>query len=209
MEKQSYEVMVNRIKDRMFHLGLNARTLAQQAKVGKSFIYDVLRGKSTNPTSGKLIAIADVLGVSLSYLIGNSDSSVDSSELLKISIINDSVDSGNIAPLDSGVYMLKSNALYSGNFANISLCRMFGDDMYPTIEDREVVFFDSSQDSIAASGVFVISDQHRTTIRRIECNIVDSSKIRIIPDNEKYSYSECSISDIKILGRVIMKVSLL
>ncbi|KAI8088923.1 uncharacterized protein BX664DRAFT_385502 [Halteromyces radiatus] len=58
-----------KIKKLMIRKGMNARMLASQADVGRSFVYDVLNGKAVNPSSKKLQAITNVLDVSLSYLI--------------------------------------------------------------------------------------------------------------------------------------------
>lgn len=53
----------------MSERGVNARELAMRAGVGSSFVYDILKGKSLNPTTKKLAAIAEVLGVPLTQFV--------------------------------------------------------------------------------------------------------------------------------------------
>ena len=48
---------------------INSRELAKRAEVKPSFIYDILSGKSTNPSSVKLSQVARALAVTLSDLV--------------------------------------------------------------------------------------------------------------------------------------------
>jgi len=63
--------------DRLQHLldasGLSARALSKQAKLGETYVSDVLAGKNLNPSIPALQAIAKVLNVSLAYLQGEND----------------------------------------------------------------------------------------------------------------------------------------
>ena len=56
-KKESYEMnqaLIERLRIAMERAQVNARELAETAEVGRSFVYDVLSGKSLNPTTHKL-----------------------------------------------------------------------------------------------------------------------------------------------------------
>lgn len=50
--------------------GLSIRALNEKAQLGTNAIY---KWKTQNPSTDKLQAVADVLGVSVDYLLGNTD----------------------------------------------------------------------------------------------------------------------------------------
>jgi len=60
--------LITRLKEEMQKNNVNALELAEKAGVGATFVYDILKGKSKNPTSKKLLSIAEALNVSLSYI---------------------------------------------------------------------------------------------------------------------------------------------
>ncbi len=63
------------IRSRMRDLGLGVRELAKQSFVGTSFVYDILSGKSKNPTMQKLSSVSKVLSIPVSELIDSEGSS--------------------------------------------------------------------------------------------------------------------------------------
>ena len=60
----------SRLKQEMRKQGLTSTELARRSEVKTSFIYDVISGKSANPSTIKLARVADSLGVNLAYLAG-------------------------------------------------------------------------------------------------------------------------------------------
>ena len=79
---QVSSALAKRLKIEMDRKDLNARELAELAGLGSSLAYDILSGKSTNPTTKKLSAVAKVLGVSVLYLMHGEESSNESGALL-------------------------------------------------------------------------------------------------------------------------------
>lgn len=66
----------------MLERGINARKLAIEANLGASFVYDLLSGKSVNPTFSRIKSIAAVLNVSPSYIL--SDDNIQNADLITI-----------------------------------------------------------------------------------------------------------------------------
>ena len=63
------QVIIHNLKNFMQMRAVNSRELAKRAQVRPSFIYDILSGKSANPSSVKLSKVAQALSVTLSDLV--------------------------------------------------------------------------------------------------------------------------------------------
>src|SRR3954463_9843442 len=71
MKRQSANPIGQRLKLEMKRRGITSAELAKRADVKTSFIYDIISGKSANPSTVKLARVAQGLGVSLSSLVGS------------------------------------------------------------------------------------------------------------------------------------------
>jgi transcriptional regulator with XRE-family HTH domain len=71
MEETS--VLITKLKAKMFEKRISPGVLASLAGVGKSFVYDVLSGKSKYPTLIRLEKIAKVLDIPLYELVGGDE----------------------------------------------------------------------------------------------------------------------------------------
>lgn len=63
-------MLFDRIKETGKKLNLNVKEIAIKAGIGENAIY---RWKTSQPSADKLQAVADVLHVSVDYLLGNTD----------------------------------------------------------------------------------------------------------------------------------------
>ncbi|ABD43247.1 ECH_1013 family putative transcriptional regulator [Anaplasma phagocytophilum] len=196
-------IVASRIRSQMDKIGVNARELAEKASVGKSFVYDILSGKSSNPTSKKLMAIAEVLQVPLAYLVGSDDGlcEVASGGISPISYLEDEGVDGSIK---YEKFYVPANTKLPFHTEHLRFYDVKGDSMSPTLFGQDIVLVDISDKVAHPAGVFAIKDSIGILIRRLEY-IRDSSKIvlHVVCDNKKYSSYECAVEDIEILGRVI------
>ena len=55
------ETLADRMRARMKELHMKALHVAEAAGVGRSFVYDILRGRSADPSGEKLSRVAAVL----------------------------------------------------------------------------------------------------------------------------------------------------
>ncbi|WP_038559489.1 XRE family transcriptional regulator [Neorickettsia helminthoeca] len=196
---QITNMMAYKIRKRMEELGINARELAEKAGVGKSFVYDILNGKSKNPTSKKLDSISRELGISISYLINASP---------------DSIDYENYAPVHSLENRHNVNILLNRMFCEewigeeykLYSCNMYDDSMAPSIMPNETLIIrEFDQNSKIKSGIFLLRDDFNSIVRSVE-HIFGTKDIKIIPDNEKYSTYIKHFDEIEIIGRVIFTI---
>jgi len=80
----------------MDELGLNALQTAKAAKLGDSFVRDILRGKTKSPSSENLDKLANALQVSTDYLKGKDDTVQETLELpiVGLSVVSE-INAGN------------------------------------------------------------------------------------------------------------------
>ncbi|QHD65228.1 helix-turn-helix domain-containing protein [Neorickettsia findlayensis] len=193
---QITNVMAYKIRKRMGEIGINARELAERAGVGKSFVYDILNGKSKNPTSKKLNSISRELGISISYLINVSPDSIDYENYLPVHSLDNHL----------GVSFLLNRAFCEENISEaceLYSCTMYDDSMLPSIMPNETLIIKKFvQGDRMKSGVFLIRDKFNSIVRSVE-HIFGSQDVKITPDNEKYSTYIKHFDEIDIIGKVI------
>lgn len=192
------EIMIKRIKQKMAEKGINARQLAKLSGVGDSFVYDILNGKSKNPTSSKLNLISRELGVSIAYLMNMETDDLSYNKYLPVyNFENEREPRILFSKAFCVEKFISSKSLY--------VYRMTDDSMAFTICHNDILIVDKLQNNISHSGLFVIRDSITTTVRRLE-HIIGSTKLRIMPDNDKYNVFINELKDIEILGKVVLIV---
>ena len=197
-------LMINRIKQRMNEVGINAKQLAEKAEVGKSFVYDILNGKSKNPTSNKLSSISKHLGIPISYLINvDENNDIDLQRYIPIHPLQEEGDENNSDTEQHPSMLLISSLLKQNtNHSSFYSFTITDDSMVPTFNNGDIVILSISTKKQKPSGFFLIKDDFSTTIRRIE-HIIGSIKLRIVADNEKYATYQQEIDNIQLIGKVI------
>ena len=61
--------MADRLKARSRQLGMTAGRVAEIADINRSFVYDIMRGRSENPNLEKLDQLATALNVERNWLL--------------------------------------------------------------------------------------------------------------------------------------------
>ncbi len=214
MEKSNINrPLVARIRAQMLRKGLNPKTLAERANVGRSFVYDIINGKSTNPTSSKLTAIAEQLGVSVQYLLTGvhpilGPKQREWSDLVEIpSIAVEGGQGGNvIVTVDSEKkpYFFRNDWIRNNLKSRAEDLRSFFvhcDSMAPTLQEGDVILVNISIRTPNPPGVFVMFDGMGLSTKRLE--MISMEKVRVLSDNQRYSQYERNISEINIIGRVV------
>lgn len=208
-----------RLKLEMKKRGLTSTELARRSDVLTSFIYDVISGKSKNPSTIRLSRIAESLGVSLTYLVRGEEYSqnnpVQNSEnkdfiyiprITPDEYVNDDKKISSYTN-ENDTYQFSREWIRSHLNTNISNLRIFtinGDSMEPTLLHQDTVILDVSKKKPSPPSIFIIFDGIGLTAKRLEYfSENQSQRIRIISDNQLYSTYECSISEVSVIGRVV------
>lgn len=214
-----------KLKEEMTKSGISAAELARRSSVLTSFIYDILNGKSSNPSIIKLAHVAEALGVSLTYLVHSElekspannkkrSSDIDSDESIYISIPHIKLSSSKNTK--KGIISFKEeddpyrfNARwildrFDGKTNSLRILTINGDSMEPAICNNDIVMIDISQKSPSPPGIFIIFDGFGLSAKRLEYVFENEpERIRIISDNQHYSTYERLASDITVVGRVV------
>lgn len=211
--------MHERLRARLRQLGMNVATLAREAHVNRSFVYDILRGKSQVPNLEKLTRIAAVVKVDLEWLLSGKGR-VDGDDPITEDYHNDfvAIQYAHARPSMGGGAIIVDEDRTGRDFhfrrawirdrlkASPSLLRVMtvqGDSMIPTLQDGDVVLVDMTQRSPNPPGVFVLHDGMGLVAKRLEfIPMSDPPRVRIISDNHQYSAYEGTADEVNIIGRV-------
>lgn len=215
LDQDNTNIIGQRLKYEMKKRGMNSTELAKHADVKTSFLYDVISGKSANPSTVKLARVADVLGVNLSYLV-DADVTVPSpyaSNEDYVSIPRLGVEmSGEMPRITSMVheneaYQFHKNwvAQHLGSTtANLRSMSMRGDSMEPAIYQNDYMLIDIAQTSPSTPGIFIVFDGIGLAVKRLEYLAGDEEpRIKLFSDNPHYSSYERPLAETRIIGRVV------
>jgi phage repressor protein C with HTH and peptisase S24 domain len=211
--------LAERLRARAQQLAMNAREVAEQARVNRSFVYDIMRGRSEHPNLEKLDKIARVLKVDRGWLL-QGRGAIEGEE----PAMNDKADGFVAIPsvevtASMGGGKILADEVQSGepyhfkhswitqslraNPANLRIMHVEGDSMMPTLHDGDVVLVDVGRALPTPPGIFVLFDGMGLVAKRLE-HIPNSEppQVRIISDNTLYSPYERTSEEISIIGRI-------
>lgn len=209
-----------RLRLEMKTQGLSSAELAKRAGVKTSFLYDIISGKSANPSTVKLARVADILGVNLTYLVGGDQRPYPSSSA-KSSPTQDYVIipriTVNIAAGGGATIVMQQHEEERYHFrqtwireqlgvspSDLGLLYVRGDSMEPTLLHNDIIMVDTTKKMPTPPGIFVLFDGFGLVAKRLEYIADESLKtLRIISDNPQYSTYERSIEETFIIGRVV------
>jgi phage repressor protein C with HTH and peptisase S24 domain len=206
-----------RLKLEMKKRGLTSAELAKMADVKTSFLYDIMSGKSSNPSTVKLARVADSLDISLTYLVGNQDTpskqksssppSDDDCVAVPRITVDITADGSRVTSqeYETEVYFFRRSWITERlgiSVTDLRLMYVRGDNMEPTLCHNDIVLIDTTKKTPSPPGIFVCFDGLGLTARRLEYVIGDQS-IRLLSDNPQYSTFERPAADTLIIGRVV------
>jgi phage repressor protein C with HTH and peptisase S24 domain len=211
--------MHERLRARIRQLGMNVAVVAREAHVNRSFVYDILRGKSQLPNLDKLTRIAAVVKVDLEWLL-TGKGQVDGEDPITEEYHNDfvAIQYVSLRPSMGGGAIFEEEERTGRDFhfrrawirdrlkAAPSMLRVMtvqGDSMIPTLEDGDVILVDLNQRSPNPPGVFVLHDGIGLVAKRLEhIPLSDPPRVRIISDNLRYNTYDGTADEVNIIGRV-------
>ncbi len=210
--------MHERLRARIRQLGMSVADVARAAGV-RSFVYDILRGRSQVPNLEKLTGIAQVVKVDLEWLLSGKGR-VEGDDPITEDYQNDfvaiqyasarpSMGGGAIVEDEHGVgrdFHFRRSWIRDRLKAAPSMMRVMGvegDSMTPTLQGGDVVLVDMNQRRPVPPGIFVLHDGMGLVAKRLEyIPMSDPPRLRIISDNQQYSPYECTAEEVNIIGRV-------
>lgn len=195
--------LIDRLKHSMHDKQINARELAQRAQVGSSFVYDILSGKSVNPTTRKLSAVADILEVSVPYLLNGEQFKV-AIPTLRLEIRN--AKSVLISEPSTGENLFFHRQwvreMLKTNPASLRMVVITDDSMEPTLHRGDMVMINLTKKIPSPSGMFIIIQNNKLVARKLEFSGARKT-IRVLSDHPAYPNDERLTYRLQILGRIV------
>jgi phage repressor protein C with HTH and peptisase S24 domain len=211
--------MHERLRARIRQLGMNVAEVAREAGVNRSFVYDILRGRSQVPSLEKLTRVAKVVKVDPDWLL-TGKGRVNGGDPITEDYHNEfvAIQYAAVRPSMGGGAILEAVDRPGRNFhfrrawirdrlkAAPSMLRVMavqGDSMMPTLNEGDVILVDMNQRNPIPPGVFVLHDGMGLVAKRLEhVPMSDPPRVRIISDNSRYTPYECTAEEVNIVGRV-------
>lgn len=210
--------LADRLKARCRQLGFHIGQVAEMAGVNRSFVYDMMRGKSTNPNLERLERVAQALKVERNWLLHGRGDVEGEAPLLEnpedafVAIPSVAVHAvggdGTIIDQDSPgppYHFQRSWIKYDlrAEPANLRVLHVEGDYMMPTLHDGDIVLVDIGRRCPTPPGIFVVHDGVGLVAKRLE-HIAhsDPTRMRVVADNPLYVDYECRAEDVNIVGRI-------
>jgi phage repressor protein C with HTH and peptisase S24 domain len=211
--------MHERLRARVRQLGMSVAEVAREADVNRTFVYDILRGRSQVPSLEKLTRVARVVKVELDWLLtgkgrvhgGDPITEDYHNEFVAIqyAAVRPSMGGGAIVDTEDRPgrdFHFRRAWIRDRLKAAPSLLRVMavqGDSMMPTLNDGDVILVDMNQRSPIPPGIFVLHDGMGLVAKRLEhVPMSDPPRVRIISDNDRYTPYECTADEVNIVGRI-------
>lgn len=211
--------MHERLRARVRQLGMSVAEVAREADVNRTFVYDILRGRSQVPSLEKLTRVARVVKVEPEWLLSGKGR-VHGGDPITEDYHNEfvAIQYAAVRPSMGGGAIVDTEDRPGRDFhfrrawirdrlkAAPSLLRVMavqGDSMMPTLNDGDVILVDMNQRSPIPPGIFVLHDGMGLVAKRLEhVPMSDPPRVRIISDNDRYTPYECTADEVNIVGRV-------
>lgn len=211
--------MADRLKARCKQLGLNAAQIGELGGVNRSFVYDIMRGKSENPNLEKLDRLARALKVERNWLLhGMGEVEGEAPFLENPDDAFVAIPSVAVRPSMGGGHVIEEEPVFGKPYhfqrswikqglradpASLRIMHVEGDSMMPTLHSGDIVLVDMSRRSPTPPGIFVLHDGMGLVAKRLErIPNSDPPRVRIISDNTFYSPYEGLADEVNIVGRI-------
>ncbi|MGE0755129.1 MAG: XRE family transcriptional regulator [Alphaproteobacteria bacterium] len=188
-----------RLREAMQRRGISSAELARKAGVRTSFLYDVLRGKSHNPSIIRLSKVAQVLDMPVTSLMAPAE--IPAGTEHHGSAIEWLGPSQKQASIFFNEAWLQSQRI--GAPAQLRMHVINNDSMEPTLRTNDLILVNISQCAPEHMGIFLIVMGQEVMVRRLERSAGSASTYRLRPDNPAYPLALLDAEDANILGRVV------
>jgi phage repressor protein C with HTH and peptisase S24 domain len=216
----AYFSLADRLQARADQLGLSPSNVAEMAGVNRSFVYDILRGRSARPGLDRLMLVARVLKVDVEWLIhGIGDiegpppfleNPDDTFVPIAHAPVRPSMGGGAVVLEDEDgagrAYHFRKSWIKQGlkaSPAQLRIMKVEGDSMEPTLFDGDTVLVDMDRTAPNPPGIFVLDDGIGLVAKRLQhVPNSDPPAVRVISDNKHYPEYERTAEEIEIVGRI-------
>ena len=210
--------LADRLRARCEQLSLHAGQVAELAEVNRSFVYDIMRGRSEHPNLERLDRVAQVLKVERRWLLHGLGEVEGDPPILEdpdqafVAIpsvaVSASMGGGSVVDEEQEgkpYHFQRSWIRYKlrAKPADLRIMHVEGDSMLPTLHHGDIVLVDLARRAPTPPGIFVLHDGMGLVAKRLDhIPNTDPPRVRIISDNPLYSPYEGTAEEVNIIGRI-------
>jgi phage repressor protein C with HTH and peptisase S24 domain len=210
--------LADQLRARCEQLSLHAGQVAELAGINRSFVYDIMRGRSEHPNLERLDRVAQVLKVERRWLLHGLGEVEGDPPILEdpdqafVAIpsvaVSASMGGGNLVDEEQGgkpYHFQRSWIRYKlrAKPADLRIMHVEGDSMLPTLHHGDIVLVDLARRAPTPPGIFVLHDGMGLVAKRLDhIPNTDPPRVRIISDNPLYSPYEGTAEEVNIIGRI-------
>jgi len=214
------QMIAERLERLIAERGTNNRAVAVAAGMSPTGVRDIILRKTKNPTVTNMMKIADVLGVSISEIVG--DTKAPALEMLPadaapppdatlVPVYDVSAAAGNGVVVDDYEMVARQLAfppnylrhITTTNPKDLAIISVTGGSMTPTLHHDDIVMVDTTKKNISYDGMFVIRHDGLLKVKRLHWG-EDKKTIKVVSDNRlQHPEEEHSVSEIEVIGRVV------
>lgn len=226
-EPVSVAPWVENLRQLMEAKGMNPTSLSRASGVGKTYIRDILEGRSKNPKISEIRQVADALECTLDdigYKPQATMGGIQNVNLEQIDVdalrwtapvkeVNVYAGMGAGGLMDEeektvGIWQLPAewlrSEIRSADYAKVYIVTLEGDSMVGTLAPGDKVIVDLSRRVPSPPGLFVLWDGLAQVAKRLEyVEGSDPPMVRIISDNSHYRAYERTLDEVHIVGRIM------
>jgi phage repressor protein C with HTH and peptisase S24 domain len=208
--------ILGRIRELRKKLDLKQESLAQALEIKRSAVSKKETGDAPF-TLNEILILADEMGVNpIDFFKTDDDSSAMSGLIHKqhegeqyvlVPMMQGKVSAGPGLMADNTIEMTvafrKDWLSRKGDPSRMSIVRVQGDSMEPTLQSGDVVLIDHTRHYIDAhGGIYAIAYDNEIMIKRLQVLMPDR-KVKVISDNTKYESALLNEDQVTINGKVI------
>lgn len=182
--------------------GLSQAQLGEKLGVSQAAVDQAERGLTVKPKF--LPEAAEILDVPYNWIVGKAGfHEVLQAELTARVFIAEVNQSGN----ETANWSIPPHAtgLPPAQNKNLEIREVVGDSMAPEFRSGDFVLVNTADTSPSPAGLFMIHDGHGLTLRRVEP--LPSGNLRLSASNPAYSPMEAAKTDVRIYGRIVLKIA--
>ena len=184
--------------------GISQSDFAKAINVSKQTLYKYEQGIITNIPSDKIEEIANVLGLSPSYLMGWEEDIENSENVVKIPVLGEVIAGIPMFAVENilDYEEIPSEMAKSGEYFAL---KIKGDSMSPRILEGDVVIVRKQDDAESGDIVIVLVNGDSATCKKLAKGSGSISLISFNPSYNLMSFSKKEISEkpVKIIGKVV------
>ena len=210
--------LADRLRARCEQLSLHAGQVAELAEVNRSFVYDIMRGRSEHPNLERLDRVAQVLKVERRWLLHGLGEVEGDPPILEdpdqafVAIpsvaVSASMGGGSVVDEEQGgkpYHFQRSWIRYKlrAKPADLRIMHVEDDSMLPTLHHGDIVLVDLARRaptppaSLCCTTAWAWSPSGSTTSPNSE-----PPRVRIISDNALYAPYDCTGEEVNIIGQI-------